>query len=139
MTTNGATRNRHRELPWARVTLRFVTAASEPYEEDPLDAYSRVVTSVAERLAPSVANLRVSRRSRGGRRLEGGGSAVVITPDGFMLTSAHVVAQTDGSGVASFVDGREIGFSVVGADPLSDLAALRSETRDLVPAFMVQD
>jgi S1-C subfamily serine protease len=71
---------------------------------------------------------------RGGRRLEGGGSAVVITPDGFMLTSAHVVAQTDGSGVASFVDGREIGFSVVGADPLSDLAALRSETRDLVPA-----
>jgi S1-C subfamily serine protease len=116
------------------VALRFIAAAEEPHDEDPLDAYSRVVTSVAERLAPSVANLRVSRRVRGGRRLEGGGSAVVITPDGFMLTSAHVVAQTDGSGVASFVDGREIGFSVVGADPLSDLAALRSETHDLVPA-----
>jgi S1-C subfamily serine protease len=116
------------------VALRFIAAAEEPHDEDPLDAYSRVVTSVAERLAPSVANLRVSRRVRGGRRLDGGGSAVVITPDGFMLTSAHVVAQTDGSGVASFVDGREIGFSVVGADPLSDLAALRSETRDLVPA-----
>jgi S1-C subfamily serine protease len=116
------------------VALRFIAAAEEPHDEDPLDAYSRVVTSVAERLAPSVANLRVSRRVRGGRRLDSGGSAVVITPDGFMLTSAHVVAQTDGSGVASFVDGREIGFSVVGADPLSDLAALRSETRDLVPA-----
>jgi S1-C subfamily serine protease len=116
------------------MAVRFIAAAEEPHDEDPLDAYSRVVTSVAERLAPSVANLRVSRRVRGGRRLEGGGSAVVITPDGFMLTSAHVVAQTDGSGVASFVDGREIGFSVVGADPLSDLAALRSETRDLVPA-----
>jgi S1-C subfamily serine protease len=116
------------------VALRFIAAAEEPHDEDPLDAYSRVVTSVAERLAPSVANLRVSRRVRGGRRLEGGGSAVVITPDGFMLTSAHVVAQTDGSGVASFVDGREVGFSVVGADPLSDLAALRSETRGLVPA-----
>jgi S1-C subfamily serine protease len=115
------------------MTLRYVAAIEEPYEEAPLDAYSRVVTGVAERLAPSVANLRVSRRVRGGRRLDGGGSAVVITPDGFMLTSAHVVAQSDGRGRASFVDGREIDFAVVGADALSDLAVLRSETHDLVP------
>jgi serine protease Do len=116
------------------MAFRYVAAIEEPYDEEPLDAYSRVVTGVAERLAPSVANLRVSRRVRGGRRLDGGGSAVVITPDGFMLTSAHVVAQSDGRGRASFVDGREIDFAVVGADALSDLAVLRSETRDLVPA-----
>jgi S1-C subfamily serine protease len=116
------------------MALRFVAAASEPHDEEPLDAYSRVVTSVAERLAPSVANLRVSRRVRGGRRLDGGGSAVVITPDGFMLTSAHVVAQSAGGGRSSFVDGRELDFSVVGADALSDLAVLRTDTRDLVPA-----
>src|SRR5947209_9416138 len=73
---------------------------------DALDSYSRTVVSVADRLTPSVGNLRVSRRGRGGRRLDGGGSSVVITSDGFMLTSAHVVAQTSGSGVASFVDGR---------------------------------
>jgi serine protease Do len=103
-------------------------------EDDALDAYSRAVTAVAERLSPSVASLRVSRRVRGGRRLDGAGSAVVITPDGFMLTSAHVVARTDGSGRASFVDGTEHDFDVVGADRLSDLAVLRLDTRDLAAA-----
>src|SRR2546423_8232252 len=93
-------------------------------EDDALDAYSRAVTTVAERLSPSVANLRVRR---------GGGSAVVITPDGFMLTSAHVVARARG-GRASFVDGRELEFEVVGSDPLSDLAVLRADGRELVPA-----
>jgi S1-C subfamily serine protease len=103
-------------------------------DDEALDAYSRAVTGVAERLAPSVGNLRVSRRVRGGRRLDGGGSSVVITPDGFMLTSAHVVAQTDGTGRASFVDGRELDFEVVGADALSDLAVLRADARDLAAA-----
>jgi S1-C subfamily serine protease len=104
-----------------------------PSDDEALDAYSRVVTTVAERLSPSVANLRVSRRVRGGRRLDGAGSAVVITPDGFTLTSAHVVERTDGTGVASFVDGRELAFEVTGADALSDLAVLRLDG-DLVPA-----
>jgi serine protease Do len=99
-----------------------------------LDAYSRVVSSVAERLSPSVANLRVSRRGRGGRSFDGGGSGVVVTPDGFMLTSAHVVEGSSRRVRASFVDGREVEATVVGADPLSDLAVLRSETGDLVAA-----
>ena len=98
-------------------------------EEEALDAYSSAVTSVAESLAPSVANLRVARRVRGGRIHDGGGSAVVITPDGFTLTSAHVVARTEGRGRASFVDGRELQFEVVGSDPLSDLAVLRGVVR----------
>jgi serine protease Do len=112
--------------------LNFIS--DPPTEAEALDAYSRAVTSVAERLAPSVASLRVSRRVRGGRRLDGGGSAVVITPDGFLLTSAHVVARTDGSGRASFIDGREHDFTVVGADPLSDLAVLRLDTNGLTAA-----
>ncbi len=107
---------------------------SEVSEEEALDAYSLAVTTVAERLSPSVGNLRVSRRVRGGRILDGGGSGVVITPDGFTLTSAHVVARTEGRGQASFVDGRELEFEVVGSDPLSDLAVLRVDARDLVPA-----
>jgi S1-C subfamily serine protease len=98
-------------------------------EEEALDAYSNAVITVAERLAPSVANLRVTR----GRRA-GGGSAVVITPDGFLLTSAHVVEGSTRGGRASFVDGRELRFSVVGSDPHSDLAVLRAEADDLVPA-----
>ncbi len=115
--------------------LTFISSPpADISEEEALDAYSRAVTQVAERLSPSVANLRVSRRVRGGRILDGGGSAVVITPDGFMLTSAHVVARTEGRGRASFVDGRELEFAVVGSDPLSDLAVLRVDGRDLVPA-----
>jgi S1-C subfamily serine protease len=96
-----------------------------PPVEDALDAYSRVVVSVAARLTPSVASLRVSRRVRGGRMLEGAGSGVVITSDGFALTSAHVVAGSDSRGRASFSDGRDLEFALVGADPLSDLAILR--------------
>jgi S1-C subfamily serine protease len=93
-------------------------------EESPLDAYSRVVTEVARTLSPSVVNLRVSR---------GSGSGVVITPDGFLLTSAHVVGRAK-RGVASFVDGSELTVEVVGADPLSDLAVLRAETGGLPAA-----
>jgi S1-C subfamily serine protease len=78
--------------------------------------------------------LRVSRRVRGGRLLDGGGSGVVVTADGFMLTSAHVVARTEGRGLASFSDGREVEFEVIGADPLSDLAVLRAHQGELVPA-----
>jgi S1-C subfamily serine protease len=115
--------------------LTFISSPpSDVSEEEALDAYSLAVTSVAERLSPSVGNLRVSRRVRGGRILDGGGSGVVITPDGFTLTSAHVVARTEGKGRASFVDGRELEFEVVGSDPLSDLAVLRVDARDLVPA-----
>ena len=115
--------------------LTFTSSpSSEVSEEEALDAYSLAVTTVAERLSPSVANLRVSRRVRGGRILDGGGSGVVITPDGFTLSSAHVVARTEGKGRASFVDGRELEFEVVGSDPLSDLAVLRVDGRDLVPA-----
>src|SRR4051794_4347630 len=102
--------------------------------ETPLDAYSRVVTEVARALAPSVANLRISRRSRRGGWL-GGGSAFVLAPDGYLVTSAHVV-EHGGSGRASFVDGRDERFSVVGADPLSDLAVLRVEGRDLATATL---
>jgi S1-C subfamily serine protease len=88
-----------------------------------------------------VANLRVTRRMRGAEVTAGAGSAVVLTPDGFLLTSAHVVSGRGGGaagrrGVASFTDGREIDFAVIGADPLSDLAVLRADARDLVPATL---
>src|SRR5690348_15057511 len=109
------------------------SAADRPSDAEALDAYSRVVTAVARDLAPSVANLRVTRRVRGGRMAVGGGSAVVIAPDGYLLTSAHVV-EGGGGGDASFVDGRDLRFSLVGRDPLSDLAVLRADARDLVPA-----
>jgi S1-C subfamily serine protease len=106
-------------------------------EADALDAYSRVVVDVAERLAPSVANLRVMRGGRnGGQVPAGAGSAVALTPDGFLLTSAHVVAGPRRTGRAAFVDGRELSFRVIGVDRLSDLAVLRADGGDLVPAVL---
>jgi S1-C subfamily serine protease len=102
-------------------------------ENEALDAYSRVVTAVAERLGPSVAHLRIMHRRSGGLPAEGAGSGVVITPDGYLLTSAHVVAGSDRA-AATFVDGRELPVDVVGADPLSDLAVVRAAGTDLQPA-----
>jgi S1-C subfamily serine protease len=103
-------------------------------DEEALDTYSRTVVSVAEALAPSVANLRVTRPGRGGRYPAGSGSAVVVTPDGFLVTSAHVVAGRGSGGRAAFVDGTELAFSVIGKDRLSDLAVLRTDDSTLVPA-----
>lgn len=105
--------------------------------EEALDSYSTVVTAVADLLIPSVASLRVMARVRGGRVARGAGSAVAITPDGYLVTSAHVVSGSDG-GRASFTDGRELPFDIVGADPLSDLAVVRVQAQDL-PAARLGD
>jgi S1-C subfamily serine protease len=101
-------------------------------DADAFDAYSRTVAGAAEQLGPSVAHLSVARRTRRGRR-EGGGSGVAIAPDGYLLTSAHVVDRQSGVR-AGFSDGRELRAEVVGADPLSDLALVRAEASDLIPA-----
>jgi S1-C subfamily serine protease len=97
-------------------------------ERDALDAYSRIVTTVASQVLPSVAALAV----RSGRGV-GAGSAVTFTDDGFLLTSAHVVAGAS-DGTATFADGEEARFDVVGADLLSDLAVLRVRATDAAPA-----
>jgi S1-C subfamily serine protease len=99
-----------------------------------LDAYSRIVTGVAAELTPKVASLRVPMRG-GGRGGESLGSAVIFTGDGFLLTNAHVVGSAQ-SGTASFGDGSTVPFTVVGADPLSDLAVLRSAGETPPPATL---
>ena len=114
--------HRDRDVPERGGGMTQLAEPPSPEETEALDAYSRAVIAVAERLAPSVASLRVMRRTRGGQLPAGAGSAVVLTPDGFLLTSAHVVGRSDTRGRATFVDGREERFEVVGRDPLSDLA-----------------
>ena len=110
-----------------------------PSEAEALDAYSRTVIRVAEAVAPSVANLQIlTRRQDGSEVRAGAGSGIVLTPDGFLLTSAHVVTSGRGrvrqGGLASFTDGRALPFRVIGADPLSDLALLRCDEGDLAAA-----
>jgi S1-C subfamily serine protease len=108
----------------------MVEATTDAAERGALDAYSTIVTSVADEVLPSVASLRIGRAGRG---FGGSGSGVVITPDGFLVTSAHVVAA-GGTASASFVDGTEHDVDIVGADPLSDLAIVRARGGDLHPA-----
>jgi S1-C subfamily serine protease len=102
-------------------------------EAEALDAYSATVISVADKVVPSVAALRVS--GRGGR--QGAGSAVVLSSDGYLLTSAHVVTATE-RGTAAFPDGRDLAFEVAGRDVLSDLAVLRVTAGEL-PAVELGD
>ena len=108
--------------------------AVEPDVDDAetLDAYSVAVSAAAERLIPSVASLRVTRQM-GNWSAGGAGSAVAIEPVGHLVTSAHVVAGTE-LGTATFVDGAELEFSVVGRDPLSDLAVVRATGGNPRPA-----
>ena len=103
-------------------------------ESAALDAYSRLVVAAADILAPSVANLQVKAARGGGRVRVGGGSAVVLTDDGLLVTNAHVVAGSARSGSASFTDGGDYGFRLIGRDPLSDLAVVRCDANGLMPA-----
>ena len=106
-------------------------ALTESVEEEALDAYSSAVSTAAARLIPSVASLRIERR--GGGWGGGSGSAVAFTPDGFLVTNAHVVAGAE-RGTATFVDGDELAFEVIGRDPLSDLAVVRTSGAVLAAA-----
>jgi S1-C subfamily serine protease len=90
-------------------------------DQEALDAYSSTIVRVAEQVLPSVASLEVhTPRGRGGA-----GSASVITADGYLLTSAHVVAGAS-TAEATFTDGTTSTADVVGRDPFSDLAVLHA-------------
>ncbi len=106
-------------------------------DQSPLDAYSQIVAGVAAHLTGKVASLRVPQSRSGGpgarRGGESLGSGVKFTSDGFLLTNAHVVGNAQ-SGTASFGDGTSTPFTVVGADPLSDLAVLRASGATPPPA-----
>jgi S1-C subfamily serine protease len=95
----------------------------DPDETEALDAYSRVVVHVADRLRPAVVNLR---RARG----QGAGSGVLFTPDGLLLTNHHVVRGGDRV-ILRLADGRQLGGRVVGADPWTDLAVVRADADNL--------
>jgi S1-C subfamily serine protease len=104
-----------------------------------LDAYSRTVTSVAEKVSASVVNIHV-KLSSGGRNLRrfpqqrnGSGSGFVFTPDGFILTNSHVVHNASELEVV-LADGRRFRAEPIGDDPDTDLAVIRINAPDLICA-----
>jgi S1-C subfamily serine protease len=100
-----------------------------------LDDYSRIVSGIAADLAPRVASVTVEVPTSAGVAAVGMGSAVVFTEDGLLLTNAHVVAHGF-AGAATFADGSESRFDVVGTDRLSDLAVVRVRGETPRPAVL---
>ncbi len=99
-----------------------------------LDAYSRAVSGVVERVAPSVVSVEIKQRRRSGsREAAGAGSGFVFTPDGFILTNSHVVHGASDVNVA-FADGRRLRAELIGDDPETDLAIVRVTTSVLTSA-----
>jgi S1-C subfamily serine protease len=109
-------------------------AALDEKEREALDAYSRVIVTVAETLGPAVVNLRADARE-GSRRSGGSGSGFLFTPDGFLLTNHHVVRGSDRLRVR-LNDGREVAGRVVGADPWTDVAVVQADASGLPHATL---
>jgi S1-C subfamily serine protease len=97
-----------------------------------LDAYSRAVVGVVEAVSPAVVHVQI-RGARGGRAAHGSGSGVIVSPDGLVLTNNHVVDGAQQIGL-SLADGRSFKARVLGRDADTDLAVLRSETSETLPA-----
>ena len=99
-------------------------------DEELLDAYSRAVIGVVERVGPAVVRVDRLRETRRSRRTEGSGSGFIFTPDGLILTNSHVVSGAEHLNVTT-ADGHSHEADVLGDDPDTDLALLRISTSAL--------
>src|SRR6266446_8710435 len=110
--------------------------------DDLMDAYSRAVIAAAEKVSPSVVYIELTRAApsgrntgRGPREAHGSGSGFIFTPDGFILTNSHVVHGSSEIAV-TISDGHKYEANLIGDDPETDLAVIRINGPNLMPALL---
>jgi S1-C subfamily serine protease len=115
---------------------REASGGAAATEGEALDAYSRTIVDVVERVGPAVVQVGVTKavggRYPGGatpRVAEGAGSGVIFAPDGYILTNSHVVDRAQRITV-TLADGHDLPGEVVGSDPDTDIAVVRVSPPD---------
>lgn len=108
---------------------QHTTGAPSAREAEALDAYSRTIVSVVDRVGPAVVQIGVTKVVNaspfsGGQLAQGAGSGVIFAPDGYILTNSHVVDAAR-QVVVTLADGHDIKGEVIGQDPDSDVAVVR--------------
>jgi putative serine protease PepD len=110
-----------------------VTAPLNGGQAAPVAAPNGSVQNAAAKVLPSVVKIAFTTAQGSGT-----GSGIVISKDGLIATNNHVVAGAGQGGKLSVIlnDGRTVSATVVGTDPLTDLAVIRADAKDLTPATL---
>jgi S1-C subfamily serine protease len=118
---------------WGKTRNEASQQPSREEDEELLDAYSHAIMGVVERVSPSVVHVRVRGSGRQGQIGHGSGSGSILSSDGLVLTNNHVVEYASAIELA-LTDSRHVAARVLGRDADTDIAVLRAETSDRLPA-----
>jgi len=120
-------------------TRALVTLAQQRLDgDDLLERINAATRAIAQTVEPSVVYIEASVRAPGGRSARSNGSGWVYSEDGYIVTNAHVVNGMDSIGV-QLSDGRLRRAQLIGLDPSTDIAVIKTSAQGLIPARRATD